>query len=74
MNASARGYVVTSGVIFALITIAHIARVAAEGARLAAEPFFVLLTLGTAALAVWAWRVAAAGRRPPGSDRRQTMV
>ena len=59
MNTSARGYVITSGVIFALITLAHIARVAVEGARLAHEPFFVLLTIGTTALSVWAWSVAA---------------
>jgi hypothetical protein len=59
MTSSATGYVVTSGVIFALITLAHIARVALEGARLARDPLFVLLTLATAGLSVWAWRVAA---------------
>ena len=59
MTTSARGYVVTSGVIFALITLAHVARVAVEGARLAREPLFVLLTIGTTVLSVWAWSVAA---------------
>jgi hypothetical protein len=59
MTSSATGYVVTSGVIFALITLAHLARVALEGGRLARDPLFVLLTLATAGLSVWAWRVAA---------------
>ena len=63
MTLSAKRYVITSGVIFALITLAHVARVAAEGARLVREPFFVLLTIGTAVLSVWAWSVAAGGRR-----------
>jgi hypothetical protein len=63
MTPSATRYVVTSGIIFALITLAHLARVAVEGVRLAREPLFVLLTLGTAGLSVWAWRVAV-GNRP----------
>ena len=63
MTSSATRYVVTSGVIFALVTLAHLARVAVEGVRLAREPMFVLLTLVTAALSVWAWRVAVGSRR-----------
>ena len=74
MSGSARRYVITSGVIFALITLAHVARVAVEGARLTREPFFVLLTVGTAALSVWAWSVAAGGRAAAGSDGGRTRV
>ena len=50
-------YIITSGTIFGLITAAHVARVAAEGSRLATEPFFVLTTLVAAGLSVWALRL-----------------
>jgi hypothetical protein len=52
-----KAYVITSGAIFGLITLAHIARVFAEGPRLAADPLFILLTVAAASLCVWAWRV-----------------
>ena len=50
-------YVVTSGVIFGLIALAHVLRVFAEGSHVARDPFFVLLTVAAAALSLWAWRV-----------------
>jgi hypothetical protein len=50
-------YVMTTGTVFGLIALAHIARVVAEGPRLATDPGFVGLTLVAAALAFWAWRV-----------------
>jgi hypothetical protein len=52
-----KAYVITTGVIFALITAAHILRVFAEGPRLAKDPVFILLTLLAASLAIWAWRL-----------------
>ena len=50
-------YVMTTGAVFALITLAHIMRIVAEGPRLASEPFFVLMTVLSTALSLWAWRV-----------------
>jgi len=50
-----RPYVITTGIIFALITCAHVWRVIAESPRLLNNPAFLLLTVGAAALAVWAW-------------------
>lgn len=47
-----RAYIITTGIIFALITISHIARLASE-AHVVREPLFLLLTLLSAALAVW---------------------
>jgi hypothetical protein len=47
-----RLYTITTGVIFALITVAHIARMAAES-HVFKEPIFLLLTLFSAALTVW---------------------
>jgi hypothetical protein len=52
-----KAYLITTGIVFALITLAHILRVFAEGPRLAKDPFFILLTLLAAGLSVWAWRL-----------------
>jgi hypothetical protein len=51
-----RAYVITSGAVFGLITLAHVWRAVAEGPRVATNPWFVLITLATAALSFWAWR------------------
>jgi tellurite resistance protein TehA-like permease len=52
-----KSYVITSGLVFGLITLAHILRVFAEGPRLAKEPSFILTTIAAVALFLWAWRV-----------------
>ncbi|HKB66595.1 MAG TPA: hypothetical protein VKC61_12135 [Pyrinomonadaceae bacterium] len=49
-----KAYIITTGIIFGLITVAHIMRFVMEGSRLATEPVFILLTLLSAALCVWA--------------------
>jgi len=50
-------YVMTRGAIFGLITMAHVWRVFEEGTHLATDPWYVLITLATAALCLWAWRL-----------------
>ncbi len=50
-------YVITTGVVFGLLTLAHVWRALAEGPQLATDPSFVLITVAAAALCVWAWRV-----------------
>jgi hypothetical protein len=57
-----RAYVRVTGVIFGLLTLAHIWRVVAESRRLAADPWFVLITLLSAALCGWALRLLLAAR------------
>ena len=52
-----KAYLITTGVVFGLITLAHFARVFAEGPRLAKDPIFVLLTVLAAALCSWAGRL-----------------
>ena len=52
-----KAYLAVTGTVFALITVAHIWRVAEEGSRLAAEPGFLLLTLAAAGLSIWAFRL-----------------
>ena len=49
-----RAYIFTTGVIFGLITIAHIARIVLEHSHLATDPWYILLTLAAAALCGWA--------------------
>ncbi len=50
-------YVITSGSIFALIAIAHIARLAMESTHVLREPIFLVLTVLAAALSIWAFIV-----------------
>jgi hypothetical protein len=52
-----KSYLVTTGVLFALITVAHVWRMIAESPRFATDPFYLLLTVAAAALSVWAWRL-----------------
>jgi hypothetical protein len=54
-----KAYLITTGTVFGLITVAHIWRAVAEGAHMAKDPVFVLLTIATAALSFWAWRLLA---------------
>ena len=57
-----RVYVATTGVIFGLIAVAHVWRIIEERAGLAAEPFFLLVTVLAAGLCLWACRLL---WRPP---------
>jgi hypothetical protein len=52
-----KAYVWTTGVIFGLLTVAHVWRVIEEGMDLAMDPWYVLITMATAALCIWAWRL-----------------
>jgi len=51
-----RAYVITSGAIFGLITLAHLVRLVLER-RLIPDPVFIIFTLLSAGLTIWAWRV-----------------
>lgn len=50
-------YVRTTGVVFGLITVAHLLRIVAEWPHLATEPLYLLLTAATAGLCLWSWRL-----------------
>ena len=54
-------YLVTTGLLFALLAVAHIARTIAEWPRLATDPGFILegpgIGLFAAALGLWALRL-----------------
>ena len=49
-----RAYVMTTGVLFGLLTGVHVWRVLEEDPRLATDPGYVLITLAAAALCLWA--------------------
>lgn len=52
-----KAYVITTGAVFGLITLAHVVRIIAEGPHLVTDPWYVLLTVVAAALSLWAWRL-----------------
>jgi len=52
-----RAYVLTTGVVFALLALAHVWRIAAEGMQLLANPWWVGITVAAGALAFWAFRL-----------------
>jgi hypothetical protein len=59
-----RAYVITTGIVFALLVVAHVWRMLAESPRLATDPFFLAITVAAAALATWAAWVLRQAKRP----------
>ncbi len=49
-----KAYVITTGVVFGLLTLVHVWRAIEEGPQLAAEPWYILITAAAAALCLWA--------------------
>ena len=52
-----KAYIMTTGVVFGLITVAHVLRIIAEGPHLLTEPVWILLTVAAAGMSIWAWRL-----------------
>lgn len=52
-----KAYLTTTGSLFGLLTVLHVWRIIEEGPQLARNPWWVLITIAAAALAVWAWRL-----------------
>jgi hypothetical protein len=52
-----KAYVMTTGVIFALLTLAHLLRIIVEDRHLATDPLYILITVAAAGLCLWAWRL-----------------
>lgn len=61
-----KAYLLTTGGLFALLALAHLARTIAESSRLRSDPGFILegpgLGILAAAIAVWAWRLLRSAR------------
>ena len=52
-----RAYVMTTGAVFGLLTVAHVWRVIEERPSLVTDPSYILITVVAAALCLWAWRL-----------------
>ena len=51
-----KAFLITAGTVFGLIVVAHIARITVEP-EMAREPWFWLITIVSAGLSAWAWRL-----------------
>jgi hypothetical protein len=56
-----KAYVITTGAVFGLVTVAHLLRIVTEDPHLATDPVYILITVASAALCIWALYVL---RRP----------
>jgi hypothetical protein len=52
-----KAYVMTTGLVFGLLTLIHVWRVIAEGPHLVSDPWWILITAVAAALCLWAFRL-----------------
>ena len=58
-----KAYVVTTGIVFALLTVAHVARMFTERHGTVEQGWYIAITAATAALSAWAF-VALRRARP----------
>lgn len=47
-------YVMVTGIVFALLAVAHIARIVMEGAQVLFEPIFLFTSVASVGLVLWA--------------------
>ena len=59
-----RAYVITTGAVFGLLTLAHIWRVIEEGPHLLTNISWILITVAAAGLCLWACRLLWRSQRP----------
>jgi hypothetical protein len=52
-----KAYLITTGGLFGLITVAHLWRIVDEWPQLATDSWYLLLTVAAASLSLWAWRL-----------------
>ena len=62
---SMKAFIVTAGVAFGLLFLAHVARIFEEGTHLLTQPVFLGTTLGSAAACGWAMVILKRGTRGP---------
>jgi hypothetical protein len=63
-----RAYLATTGVLFALVLVAHVWRMALEP-DMARDPWFLVLSVLAAGLSVWAFSLLRRAPRPAPDDR-----
>ncbi len=52
-----RVYVLTTGIVFALLALVHVWRFYEERSSLARDPHFLIITVIAAGLSIWAFRL-----------------
>jgi hypothetical protein len=57
-------YIITTGSVFGLLALVHVWRAVEEGSHLATDTWYVGITILTAALSVWAFRVLRLAQPP----------
>jgi hypothetical protein len=60
-----KAYLITTGTVFGLLALAHVWRVIGESRSLGTDPWFVVTTLISAAMSVWAFRLLRTSTRIP---------
>lgn len=58
-----KAYLLTTGIAFGLIVVAHVWRVVSESHALARDPGFIVLTLVAASMSGWAFYLVGTGTR-----------
>jgi len=61
-----KAYTITTGALFALLTVLHIMRMFAEGRHVAADPFYLAITAAAAAFCIWAFYLVSRSRKGSG--------
>jgi hypothetical protein len=56
-NRTFKAYLIVTGAVFGLLTLAHVWRIVEEGSHLATDVSWVLITVASAALCLWAFRL-----------------
>jgi hypothetical protein len=59
-----KAYVVSTGVVFLIIFLAHIARLFSEGMHPITQPVFIFTSLLSVTFTIWAWRIFCRLARP----------
>jgi hypothetical protein len=49
-----RCYIAATGIVFALMFVAHVVRVFAEGAQILGEPIIIVTSIASLGLVIWA--------------------
>lgn len=62
-----RSYIITSGVLFGLLVLVHGFRLVVEGLGPLSNPIFLVSTLSSVGMSVWAWFALKAAVPPPPS-------
>ncbi len=52
-----KAFLWTTGIVFGLITVAHVWRVFGESRALARDPWFLIISVVAAGLSIWAFRL-----------------